>query len=194
MPIVVVGVVVLLIGGFVAFGTWETYKEFSWSDMFPSTPAKLTRDARYAYISSDLKAGQTLKVTVTPTESSDSVLLILMTTVQYDTLYLGSSGIVQSDALAWVEPTDLGQPVSFEQKISADGSYTFVIHPRKDNGAAPWSNGIPFSFSMRVSEPMILTLPGLAVVAVGVVIIAFGAISKPKQRMTPSVPPPPPPV
>jgi len=30
---VVVGIVIILIGGFVAFGTWESYKEFSWSDI-----------------------------------------------------------------------------------------------------------------------------------------------------------------
>jgi hypothetical protein len=189
---VVVGVVILLIGGFVAFGTWETYKDFSWSDIFPSTPAELTPDARYVFITSDFTAGQTLKVTVTPSESSDSVLLILMTTAKYDTLYLGSSGIGQSDALAWVEPADLGQQVSFEQEIPADGSYTVVIHPRRDNGVAPWADGIPFSLSMRVSEPMNLMLPGLALAAVGVAVLVFGVISKPKQRMAPSAPPPPP--
>jgi hypothetical protein len=191
---VVVGIVIILIGGFVAFGTWESYKEFSWSDIFPSTPAKLTQDDRYAFVTSDFTADQTLTVTVTPSESSDSVLLILMTTTKYNTLYLGSSGIGQSDALAWVEPTGLGQPVSFEQEIPADGSYTFVIHPRRDNGVAPWANGIPFSLNMKVSEPMNLMLPGLALAAVGIVVLAFGVISKTKQRMAPQAPPPPPPV
>jgi hypothetical protein len=98
------------------------------------------------------------------------------------------------DALAWIEPTSLGQQVSFEQKMAATGSYTIVLHPLKDNGASPFANDIPFSFAMRVSEPMNLTLPALGVAVVAIAVIVFGFISKPKQQPPQVSPPPPPPL
>jgi len=187
-----IGAILIIIGGVMAVVTVETYKESSWSDVSQATPT-LTTFVRYAYVTLDLTAGQTVRATVTPTESSDAILLMLLTLDQYNTGYMGSSGITQSEAIEWVQPTALGQQVSFEHKIITSGSYVIILHGWRDNGASPWANGIPFSFTMRVSEPLSLTIPGIAVAVIGIAIAAYGVISKPKKPVSQAMAPPPPP-
>lgn len=187
-----IGVLLILVGGVMLLGTFNTYRRAAWADV-SQAQALLTPQVGHAYVAlTNLEKGQIIKVTAGPTEPADSLQLVLVTEDKY-TQYI-QTGIDESDTLVWKEPTSLGQELNFEYTITAPGVCVIIIHPLKDNGETTWQDGIPFSFEMEVSTPLDLKIPGFVVALIGVGLIAFGVLRKPKPQQVAQPPPPPPPI
>ena len=183
----IVGLILIIAAGAMMFGDFKLFKTVTWSDV-TKAPAIITRDAGFAYVTMNLNAGKSLKAVATPKESADSILLLFMTNEKFTKYKTGS--VTKSEVLAWVEPSGLGQQVSFEQRITTSGDYVVLLHPRKDNGKDPWDNGIPFNLSMEVSEPLDLMLPGTGVAALGIALIVLDVMKNRKQVVRPIPSPP----
>jgi len=173
--IVVVGLIVLIVGGVMIFGNFNSSKSPSWDSLFPGVAPKLYRDQPPIFAHIDLTAfekGETVQVTVTPTESDDMILLLLMTPQVYQQFLATSVG--KSDVLVWQEPTTPGASISLDYKAPYAGDYVLVLRAWSDTNR----DGIPFQFSMEISQPLDLTLPGLGIALVGLIVLVFGLIRK----------------
>jgi hypothetical protein len=189
--IVVVGLILLIVGGVMIFGNFNTSKSASWDSLFPGVAPKLFLDQPPIYAHIDLtgfEKGEALTVTVTPTESDDTILLLLMTPQVYQQ-FLATS-VHQSDVLVWQEPTTPGASVSLDFKAPYAGDYVVVLRARGDAN----KDGIPFQFTMEFSQPLDLTLPGLGIALVGLVVLVFGLIRKSAVKVVPQYAPPPTPM
>ena len=183
--LLIVGIVLLLIGVVLFIGDFKTYKRSTWSDIFPNVAAViyLDRQPTFAYITlSDAARGNTLKVTVSPKESEDIILVLLMSPSAFSKFQRES--VSRSDAFVWQEPTTLGQPVTFDFLIPETGTYVLVLRAWKDNNR----NGVPFNLELELSTPLNLSLPGIGLAFVGIAVLVLGAIKKRKQ-VQPTSPP-----
>ncbi|MEM2088494.1 MAG: hypothetical protein QXF52_07495 [Thermoproteota archaeon] len=186
---IVLGLVLVLVAGVLFISNFQLTKTIGWSDV-SQEPAIITPEAGFAYITLDMEAGQNLKVTATPTESGDSFLLLLMTSEKF-TQYL-TGMVTPSEVLVWQEPASTGQQLSLEYRISTSGEYAIVLHPRRDDGTSQWQDGIPFNIETQISTSLNLTLPAVALLVLGIVIIAFSFIRGGKKQAQMPTPPPPP--
>jgi hypothetical protein len=186
--IVVVGLILLIVGGVMIFGNFNTSKSPSWDSLFPGVAPKLFRDQQPVYAHIDLtgfEKGEGLKVTVTPTESDDMILLLLMTPQAYQQFLAATVG--KSDVLVWQEPTTPGASVSLDYKAPYAGDYVLVLRAWSDAN----KDGIPFEFSMEISQPLDLTLPGLGIALVGLAVLVIGLARKSAAKAIPQYAPPP---
>ncbi len=173
----IVGIVLLLVAGFFLIADFKTYKRPTWADLFPNQQAIIytDRQPKFVYITLDADKGNTLKAAVTPKESDDAVLLLLMSPSAFRKFQQDS--VTKSDVIQWQEPTSLGQKVAFEFTIPESGTYVVVFLTWKDNNR----NGVPFNLELELSTPLKLTLPGVGLGVLGLAVLAFGVIKKPKQ-------------
>lgn len=189
--IVVVGLILLIVGGVMILGNFNTSKSPSWDSLFPGVAPKLFRDQQpiYAHIDlTDFEKGETIQVTVTPTESDDMILLLLMTPQTYQQFLAATVG--KSDVLVWQEPATAGASVSLDYRFPYAGDYVLVLRAWGDAN----KDGIPFQFSMEISQPLDLTLPGLGIALVGLVVLVFGLARKSVAKAVPQYAPPPTPM
>jgi hypothetical protein len=185
--IVVVGLILLVVGGVMFLGDFNTSKSPSWDSLFPGVEPKLFQDQKPIYAHIDLtgfEKGETVKVTVTPTESDDMILLLLMTPEVYQQFLAATVG--KSDVLVWQEPATSGASVSLDYSAPYAGDYVVVLRAWGDSN----KDGIPFQFSMEISQPLNLALPGLGIALVGLVVLVFGLIRKPAVMAVPQSAPP----
>jgi hypothetical protein len=187
--IVVLGLILIVVGGVMLFGNFNQTKSSSWDSLFPGVAPKLYLDKQpiYAHIDlSEFTKGEGVKVTVTPTESDDSILLLLMTPQIYQQFLASTVG--KSDVLVWQEPATPGGSVSLDYNVPNAGDYVIVLRAWGDTN----QDGIPFQLSMEIYQPLDLTLPGLGVAVVGLVVLVLGFIRKPAAKAMQQVAPAPP--
>ena len=131
------------------FGNFNTSKSPTWDSLFPGVEPKLFRDQPPIFAHIDLtefEKGETVQVTVTPTESDDMILLLLMTPEVYQQFLATSVG--KSDVLVWQEPTVPGESLSLDYKAPYAGDYVLVLRAWSDAN----KDGIPFQFSMNIAN------------------------------------------